>query len=292
MTDLGELYFQGLNRPVFANVGDAAFIDATGNLTFVATPPIIPPPPSQAAAILAAPQVAGRSLQASALGSLSRASAPGRMILSDPFVCGFHEDFFGQKTGAGTGKLRWKTLDSVTMRDNIQQGEVGGVRLQTGNGQPSKASLNLGPNSIVASECRFACFVGFPDVFGVGSVETRLGLWSGFDGGSDTEGAFFYASPAPPNFMTRTMTGGVVTEKDTGVGKGAAIDNFVVVKTAAGFDFYINNVLVTSHTALDNIPSGLVNLGVELEAVTTQTSVITVLAVQYLATRGGVFNNA
>lgn len=288
MTDLGELYFQGLNRPVFANVGDAAFVDATGNLSFTATPPIIPPPPSQEAATLAAPQVVGRSLQTNVTGGILRETSPARMILWDPMIMGA-APFTG---GIGVGKLRWQSNNTVQMEDNINDGEFGGIRVSINNGQPNSVSMHLGVNSIVASEFRFVSFPQVSSGFGIRRVEWHLGLWNGFEGGPNTEGAFFYGEDlAPFHYFTRTMSNGVVTEKDTGVLKTTNVTNFSIVKTATGYDFYISGVLVTSHGEGENLPTGLMDLGVEMFHV-SRSGTFQLLAAQYLATRGGVFNNA
>lgn len=285
MIDLSEQYFNGFNRPVFANVGDAVFADASGNITFAATPPVDPGVADQGVATLVGPSAAGRSLQADFEGKLSRQDSPTRMIVFDPFIQGV-----GVGGGTGLGLMRWRSFgDGITMFDNAELDELGGIRIDLNNGNDASSGFFLGGLPLVASETRFFSAVIRNTAFGLESSDVVLGLWDGFNAGADNEMSAFVAEPAEGNWLTRTKTAGVATTKDTGVANSLNEVTAAIVKTADGFDFYLNGALVTSHSTGENIPTGLVDLGCEGDAVGSQT--IQLLAIQYLATRGATFNN-
>jgi hypothetical protein len=67
--------------------------------------------------------------------------------------------------------------------------------------------------------------------------------------GLTSEGVFFSRSESDTNWKTNTIDGDGVTTKDTGLPFSASTwFLFEIKKTLTGFDFYINQTLVSSHT--------------------------------------------
>lgn len=102
-----------------------------------------------------------------------------------------------------------------------------------------RLALSVVPDAVTANTINM---VGFGNVNGSATTEHSNGI-------------YFYASNASPNWICKSAKGGVRTSTDSGVAITTNMVSFSFVATTTQVLFYINNALVATHTT--NIPSAV-----------------------------------
>lgn len=189
----------------------------------------------------------------------------GVSIVPDPLTFFDTMDEFlvsSNETGE-VGQLNWSFTNGTLTTPNAVANRPGIIQRTSGATANQVASLYAGAavanTRVLMSDWTEMWWI-FQQIANNADHIQRYGLFADASANPSTDFIGLERLAADTNWFSVTRTGGVQTRKDTGQAYNTNWRKLLVKKNGTSLEFYLDGVLVTTHTNAENIPAGTVGL--------------------------------